>query len=538
MQGRKNVRTARRDLTLAAAAALCAACSGGPPLLADPAAKFELPPLQTSVPEYELLISPEALAKFDADVHTDDQPATFVHQGHQQPVSVRLRGNSSRYWPKKSWRIDFPQGVHFDHRKKLNLISEWKDNSMMVDKLGYDLLAALHVPVPRASYARLKINGRYEGVFVDVEHVGSSFVKAHGFADMDATRYRCGRKDCEMKTWRASFQTPWDHKEGYEDEGPLNDLMGFMNNSAEAEFARSLEDRFEVEIFLRDMVVDALISNNIIEDSRSYFIHDRRMGRWVYIPWDLNNSDLRWQPWQSLDRVAQFQHPIFAFTALDSFVAAKYARRIADHPEMNYLPIFSNLRTRIAFNPALRDRFLALVERALAEVFTAETLVPRLEATEKLLAPYMAADPYMQFDKFESMPHHLLEYMANRSAFLHDEVARWRSWRPGLVIEAFNLQQGWVELRNRGPASVSTQGLVLTTDLRRALTRNVPAATLGTGERVRFTGAQLGLTFAPQGELGLFDGQSVAGAIDVHFYGKLAAGRYEARSEGGDWEIR
>ena len=106
------------------------------------------------------------------------------------------------------------------------------------------------------------------------------------------------------------------------------------------------------------------------------------------------------------------------------------------------------------------------------------------------------------------------------------------------MIEGFDPQQGWVELRNRGTASVSTQGLVVTTDLRRALTRNVPAATLSAGQRVRFTAAQLGLTFAPQGELGLFDGQSVAGAIDVHFYGKLAAGRYEARSEGGDWEIR
>jgi len=469
--------TARKYLTLGAVAALSAACSGGPPLLADPAAKFEMPPLQTAVPEYELLISPDALARFDADVHTDDQPATFVHRGHHQPVSVRLRGNSSRYWPKKSWRIDFPDGVHFDHRSKLNLISEWKDNSMMVDKLGYDLLAALHVPAPRASYARLKINGQYQGVFVDVEHVGTRFVKAHGFADMDATRYRCGRKDCEMKTARASFQTPWDHKEGREGKGPLNELLGFMNYSAEPEFARSLEDRFEAEIFLRDMVVDALISNNIIEDSRSYFIHDRRIGRWVYIPWDLNNSDLRWQPWQTVDRVAQFQHPIFAFTALDSFVADKYGR-------------------------------------------------------------LMAADPYRQFEKFESMPRRMIEYITNRSAFLQDEVARWRSWRPGLVIEAFDAQQGWVELRHRGTASVSTQGLVLTIDLRRALTRNVPAATLGAGERVRFTGAQLGLSFAPQGELGLFDGQSVAGAIDVHFYGKLAAGRYEARSEGGDWEIR
>src|SRR5207237_1060254 len=64
MHGEKNMRTARKYLTLAAAVALCGACSGGPPLLADPAAKFELPPLQTSVPEYQLIMDPETLAKF------------------------------------------------------------------------------------------------------------------------------------------------------------------------------------------------------------------------------------------------------------------------------------------------------------------------------------------------------------------------------------------------------------------------------------------------------------------------------------------
>jgi spore coat protein H len=106
------------------------------------------------------------------------------------------------------------------------------------------------------------------------------------------------------------------------------------------------------------------------------------------------------------------------------------------------------------------------------------------------------------------------------------------------LLEAFDAQQGWVELRNRGTSAVSTQGLVLTTNLRSALTRNAPAVQLGPGERVRFIAAQLQLAFAPQGELGLFDGKSVPGAIDVHFYGKLAAGRTEARSDDGDWQIR
>jgi spore coat protein H len=539
MHREKTMRSARSTLALVAATALCGACSGGPPLLADPAAKFEMPPLQTSVPEYELIMEPGTLAMFYADVNTPEQPATFVHDGHHQPVMVRLRGQGSRQWPKKSWHVKFPKGTHFDHRHVLNFLSEYHDQSMMADKLGYDLLAAMHLPAPVAQYARLRINRKFEGVFLDLEHVGGRFTKAHRFPDAGATIYRCPRNDCEMKTYRAPFQSNWIKKSNLgESDDVLHDLLDAINHAPEPELARTLEEKMELEIYLRDMANDALISMNITEGSGSYVIYDRLMGRSVYVPWDLNNSDLRWQTWQSVEAVPNTRHPLFDFTLTDPWVEREYQDNVRTNPNGQWTPVFSNLSTRIAFNSGLRERVLALIERGLEEVFKPELLQPRFEAIQRMLAPYMAQDPYMQYDKWVQMPRYMRDYVTARAAFLRSEIARWRSFRPGLVIEAFDPQQGWVELRNRGTGSVSLQGLVLTTDLRRALTRNIPAATLAAGERVRFSAAQLGLTFAPQGELGLFDGRSVAGAIDVHFYGKLAAGRHEARSEAGDWQIR
>jgi spore coat protein H len=529
----------RTRLAASAAAALCASCSGGPPLLSDPAARFELPPLQTSIPEYELVMDPNTLAMFYADVNTPEQPATFVHDGHYEPVVVRLRGQGSRLWPKKSWHVKFPKGTHFDHRHVLNFLAEYRDQSMMADKLGYDLLAAMHVPAPKASYARLKINGEYAGIFSEIEHVGGRFTKWHHFPDAEATIYRCPENDCEMKTTRAPFQSAWVKKSNLgESDDPLHDVLEAINHTPEPEFAHTLDEKMQLEIYLRAMANEALIEMDIMEGSGSYMIYDRRLGQFVYVPWDYNNSDMRWQTWQSADAVPEYRHPVFNFTLTDPWVEREYDDNVKLSPGAGWTPVFSNLGTRIAFNPQLRERVLSLIERELDEVFRPDLLQPRFEAIQRLLATSFAEDKFMQSDKWAQMPRYMADYVTLRSAFLRSEIDRWRHFKPGLVIEALDPQQGWVEVRNRGSAAASTQGLVLTTNLRSALKRNVPAVTLAAGERVRFTAAQLGLTFSPQGELGLFDGNSVAGAIDVHFYGKLGTGRHEVRNESGDWEIR
>ena len=69
-------------------------------------------------------------------------------------------------------------------------------------------------------------------------------------------------------------------------------------------------ERLELELYLRTMVMDTLISMEVTEDSRSYFIHDRESGRWIYVPWDLNNADLRWTPGSRVGGSADVTRPI------------------------------------------------------------------------------------------------------------------------------------------------------------------------------------------------------------------------------------
>ena len=113
-------------------------CLDGPPrrpstgtALQNPDAPFQLPPLQTDVEHYELSMSGSDFSSLRNNPREDTMyPATFEARGERHEVLVRYRGNSSRGWPKKSWRIELPEGSRFDGRRKLNLLSGWQRMSL------------------------------------------------------------------------------------------------------------------------------------------------------------------------------------------------------------------------------------------------------------------------------------------------------------------------------------------------------------------------------------------------------------------------
>lgn len=526
---------------------------------------FAFPPLQTDVPLYEVTLPPGALERFEANPYADEVPATFTFQGKSESVHVRLRGASARFWPKKSWRIEFPEGVKFDGRRKLNLIAEYQDATLMVEKLGYDMLAAMGAPAPRARFVRLNINGRFYGVFLDVERVDKNFLDAHDFVDDDANIYRCGGKDCEFKLWRASYQRPWTKENNEEDPSTadLQALLEAVNQTPEPDFPRVLAQRLELEDYLSAMAMDALISNFVTQDSKSYLVHDRATERWTYVPWDVNNADARWWPSYSLAQKPLTRHPLFHFTVTDAWGLKLFEKRQDNAPD--YALAFSQLSTRIVFNPELRGRLCERLERALDELYAPDVIQPRLRAMHALLLPYVSEDPFLTVEDAKNRPRgvtglqqfraglaFLQRYVTERTAFLRAELQRHREQRLGLALSAFDPRGGWVELRNYGRALVRTRGLVLTKSLRHPLQRNVPDREVPPGGTVRFTAAELGLTvspvprtdgatgFPPSGELGLFTGDSRVGALDVLFYGELPVGRIYARDEREPtrWEVR
>jgi spore coat protein H len=281
----------------------------------------------------------------------------------------------------------------------------------------------------------------------------------------------------------------------------------------------------------------------------------------VYVPWDLNNVDARW--WHEIPLVDEqeplYKHQLFPFTLTDGAVATRYQSRKSIHP--GYLPVFSNLGTRVVMNPKLRERLVARLDKALNELFTLEVLGAHIDKLHALLTPHMAGDPYMNRVKFEKGRVWMRDFVRLRRAFVLKELERYRTQKPGLVLEALDAREGWVELRNRGNTPVPLGGMVLTTNLRRNIPELLrpeipartpeeapsygppagivlPALTLEPDERMRFFAAELGLTFTADGELGVFDGKSVVGMKDVLFYGKLPDGKHYERATDGTWQVR
>jgi spore coat protein H len=523
----------------------------------EPQRAFKLPAVQTSVPEYELLIPEETLKKFYADIYTPEQDALFKVDGTTYRVKVRLRGASARTFPKKSWNVSLEGDTRFEGRTSLNLVAEYADATMLAEKLAYDLLEAMRVPASKAKYVRLKINGRYEGVFLDIEQVNKSFLKAHDFADDDATIYRCGWKDCEFKTWKVPYQGNWTKKTNEtQPNTELQAMLALINHTPEPQFPAALEKKLQLEHYLRSMVLDALMSNNYVEDSESYFIYDRATGKWSYVPWDLNNVDARW--WYPITvqdmstSSSNMRHPLFAFTLTDGWVEKMYNQRkgeTAAYP--GYLPVFSNLGTRVLMNPVLRERLEARLDKALEELFTSTVMNGHIDKLHALIDPYMEDDPYMDYGRFQAGRDYMKRFVRERRAFILKELERYAAQKPTLVFEAFDPRAGWVEVGNRTSAAVSLRGMVLTTNLRVSLAESshsptrvqapvgavLPEVTLAPGQKVRLDAAALGIELPAKGELGLFNGTSVVGVKDLLFYGELEAGKRYERGEQG-WEIR
>jgi spore coat protein H len=507
---------------------------------------FVLPPIQKSLQAYELIIPEAAMREFERDVWTPEQDALFKAGGVTYNVKVRLRGASARYFPKRSWNVSFPKGMRFEGRTTLNLVAEYADATLLAEKVAYDVLAAMRVPAPRAKFVTLTLNGEYQGAFLDIEQVNKAFLEAHDFADDDATIYRGGWKDSEFKTWKVPYQGDWTKKTNEkEPDTELHTVLDIINHTPEPRFASTLAQHLEVEWLLRSMVMDALMANNYVEDSESYFIHDRVKKRWVYVPWDLNNVDARW--WHEVPmarvNVPIVGHPLFPFTITDGWVQKMYDRRKHEYP--GYLPVFSNLGTRVVMNPELRARLEARLNKALNEFYKPEVMHPYIDSLHALVEPYMRTDPFMSYEKFRAGRVYMRDFVTQRRQVVLAELERHAAREPTLVIEEFDPRAGFIVLGNRGKQPVSLGGKTLTTNLRVSLAGQVmspsgvvlPNVTLDSGQAQRFTAAELGLTFPEKGEVGVFDGVGVVGVFDLLFYGPLPEGQRYVRGSKG-WEAR
>lgn len=506
------------------------------------------PSLETDVPLWELSYAPEYQAVLDDLARGKEYvPGRFVAPGFSGDVRLRHRGDGARYLPKQSWKIDFPDGVDYGGRKKLNLMAEWLDRGFFTDKFNYDVMAAAGVPTPHARYVRLSVNGVYQGVFVEVEEVDKRFLASHGL-DPGASLYRAGANDDELDpSPRETWQWPWDKKTNQSlpwDE--IYDLEREMTGTAEADFAATVEGNVALDLYLRYLAACVLIGYQGQDQAGNYYAKPVGGGRFTVIPWDLNNAT---NLFYRLDTPTQALHETrspYQSSAYDPYLQRQLEnglRRLGP----TYRNVWSVPNTRIWDRPELRDRLLDHLETFLATFFTEEAAKARAAALWTLVGAHVATDPYLEAGDDARAPGFLADWIVARRGFLSAQlpVLRAHGAAGPKIAEVdpngatLGRQAPWFAIYNPGPGTLDLGGLTVTDRLRDPFRHALPAGLTvpAGGTRVLWADGEaaagadhLPFRLAPTGgELGLYDGVNRNGALDLHYYVPVPVGQTERR---------
>jgi spore coat protein H len=501
-----------------------------------------------------LEIAPGDLAALDADPGSDRMfPARLTLHRKTVPALVRYRGASARTWPQKSFRIDVDDGFDLQGRDRFALVAEYPDAGKLTERFALDLLRALGVDAPRARYVSLTVNGVPNGVYLDVERVVGEYLVFHGL-ERDASIYRCGGRNCEMKLpatgpYQSGFTKNTNETLPDDD---LDDLLWIVNHTDDDDFVRLVSERIDLDAYLANLAVDALVSNFLVEDSRSYWIHELEADRWRYAPWDLNNALSSFDRGWPADRAPRgTDRDARVFTVYDPTLDKIYRQRLLERAGQK--PTWSVLATRLWDVPETRARIVDAIAAALAGPFTVEKAGAHLRAIWAVAGEAILADPFVLAEQAARAPAFLEEFVRARRAWLEARLGALRAHGSGpLVVNEIGFADpitgapGYVELFNRGGVGVDLGGLAITDDLRVPDRHLLPAGLLvpprGHLVLVADGTAEVGhVPFVPSpehGEIGVFRAGAVHDPLDAVYYGRRARGRAYGRWPDGAESFR
>ncbi len=271
---------------------------------------------ETAIRTYELVVDESDWQWLnDNPLEEEYVPATLLFEGEEYPqVAVRYKGffdgliscflQGTRSCKKLSIKLKFSEyndGARFYGLKRLNFQSMERDPSNIRDILGYVLFREAGVPAPRATYAKLVVNGEPLGLFALVEQIDGIFARSR-FNDEDG-----GRGNLYKEVWPIHL-TPEPYlaalRTNREQEPSVDKMIRFaqaLDGATDETFLSVLESWTDIDMLMRYLAVDRLIDNwdgftrwlcvrELCANHNYYWYEDAVRDRVWLIPWDLNHT--------------------------------------------------------------------------------------------------------------------------------------------------------------------------------------------------------------------------------------------------------
>jgi hypothetical protein len=449
---------------------------------APTAARAGIPRNEASatLPVMKITLDPEDLAELQAEPFSDeDAEGSFEHRGVvHEGVDLRFRGQTSRFWNKKSWKIDFPNAAPFLGVDELNLNAKPMDTTLLKECIATGLLEGLAVRVPRCTPIHLQVNGEFRGVFSSIEEMESPFLDRVGLDPQGSLYEATGVAPVGMQK-HASLAEYMEAFEKESNEGqPFDDLIAFLelvNDTPAPAFPAALAGAFAVDPYL-DYAAGVSVVADVDQVHNNFTLfHDLERGVWEMLTRDHDNTFF------------YASAPIDYGTQASPGIGSGTYNRLLD---------------RVLATPIFRQQYADKLRELLAGDYSEEQLSPRLLALFGEVAFDGRVDVFKlggeENTAFNQGPSTLATFAAQRRAFLQNALGSFGANTPARVVinevlasnqegatDEAGEHEDWAELVNRSAQPVDLSGYGLTDDLEEPHKWAFPAGVvIAPGQRV------------------------------------------------------
>jgi hypothetical protein len=313
------------------------------------------------------------------------------HRDTLQNVGFRLRGNTSRYSQKKSFKISFSEyvpGRKYQGVKKINLNGEHNDPTMIREKLFYDIWKSAGMVERRTCFARVFINGSYYGLYTNLEEMEKDWLSIV-YQDNGGNLFKCTYpadlvyhgtneqtyKDLQNETVTGGQVYELQTNKSQNDYARLVQLITILDHQPVGTFAADISAILDVDHFLKALAIDVACGNwdDYSYNKNNFYLYDNPgNGKFDFIAYDADNTF--GVDWFGID----------------------WSTRDCRNWINKSMPL--PLAQKLLAVPAFYEKYKLFLDTIATTIINPETIFPKIDAMKQLILQAAENDTYRTLD--------------------------------------------------------------------------------------------------------------------------------------------
>lgn len=237
-----------------------------------------------NVKKIKVYFSEENMERFYDSVSPPEEDHTpcriTVNNGVNVEGTMRVRGNTSRRYPKKNFTLRIKEGMHEGNYALMHEDFTWlKNRIVMYAYNNFMYKGEALVPAPETEAVALYINDKYIGYYAKVDMYSQEQLEAWKSGFMSEL-FKVELLGYEENPLRSNSERKFPDNDDF---SSLETLIVNTNYMSDAQWNEWVESHIDVDNFIRYMVVHDFFA---VGDTANWNYYLYNYGKMVFLPWD------------------------------------------------------------------------------------------------------------------------------------------------------------------------------------------------------------------------------------------------------------